>query len=211
MEDLGSGCLVDPGTPGPARDPLVADVLSTGIDLVTFSGDKLLGGPQAGILLGRRGVLERIQRHPLNRVLRIDKLTLAALEATLSLYRDPWRSRTRIPTLAMLSLPAGTLRNRAQRLARRLKEILPPSFSVSVSPVTGRTGGGAMPMDPVPGVGVRLSCTDLPADEILSRLRRASPPVIARIEQDEVILDVRTLRKGEDRLVAQAMQIFSSC
>jgi L-seryl-tRNA(Ser) seleniumtransferase len=211
MEDLGSGCLVDPGTPGPARDPLVADVLRAGVDLVTFSGDKLLGGPQAGILLGRRAVIERIQRHPLNRVLRIDKLTLAALEATLLLYRDPQRSRSRIPILAMLCLPPAALRSRAQRLARRLRETLPPCFSVSVGPVTGRTGGGAMPADPIPGVGVRLSCADIPADEILSGLRRATPPVIARIEQDEVVLDVRTLRRGEDRLVVQAMQIFSTC
>lgn len=210
MEDLGSGCLVDPGMPGLARDPLVGDVLRSGVDLVTFSGDKLLGGPQAGILLGRRETLAKIQRHPLNRVMRIDKLTLAALEATLLLYRDPERARARVPTLAMLSVPAGTLRRRAQRLAKRLREALPASFTVSVRPVTGRTGGGAMPMDPIPGVGVCLRSRAFPAEEILARLRRASPPVIARIEQDEAVLDVRTLQKGEDRLIVKAMQIFST-
>jgi len=211
MEDLGSGCLVDPGVPGLAKEPLVADVLRTGVDLVTFSGDKLLGGPQAGILLGRREALERIQRHPLNRVLRIDKLTLAALEVTLLLYRDPRTARTRIPSLAMLSVPEGTLRRRAQNLAKSLRQNLPGSFAVSVRAVTGRTGGGSMPMDSIPGVGVCLRSTDFPAEEILARLRRGTPPVIARIEQEEVILDVRTLQRGQDRLILETVQIFSTC
>jgi L-seryl-tRNA(Ser) seleniumtransferase len=211
MEDLGSGCLVDPGVPGLANEPLVADVLRTGVDLVTFSGDKLLGGPQAGILLGRREALERIQRHPLNRVLRIDKLTLAALEVTLLLYRDPRVARTRIPSLAMLSVPESTLRRRAQKLAKSLRLNLPASFAVSVRAVTGRTGGGSMPMDSIPGVGVSLRSTEFPAEEILARLRGATPPVVARIDQDEVILDVRTLQRGQDRLILEAAQIFSAC
>ncbi len=210
MEDLGSGCLIEPGIPGLVREPLVADVVKSGADLVTFSGDKLLGGPQAGILLGRKEILERLQRHPLNRVLRIDKLTLAALEVTLLLYRDPRTARDRIPAVAMLSVPEATLRRRAQRLAGRLRKDLPASFSVSLRSVTGRAGGGSMPMDAIPGVGVSLRSTQFPAEEILVRLRTAAPPVIARIEQDEVILDVRTLRKGEDRLILRAVQIFST-
>jgi L-seryl-tRNA(Ser) seleniumtransferase len=204
MEDLGSGCLVDPGAAGLAPEPLVADVLRTGIDLVTFSGDKLLGGPQAGILLGRREVLERIQSHPLNRVLRIDKLTLAALEVTLLLYRDP-TVRTRIPTLGMLSATESSLRRRANQLARGLRQTLPPSFELSVGSTVGRAGGGSMPMNTIPGVGVHLRSTALSAEEILGRLRGASPPVIARIEQDEVILDVRTLQRGEERLILKAV------
>jgi L-seryl-tRNA(Ser) seleniumtransferase len=211
MEDLGSGCLLDFEIPGLVREPRVADVLRSGVDLVTFSGDKLLGGPQAGILLGRREVLEQIQRHPLNRVLRIDKLTLAALEVTLLLYRDPQRARSRIPTLSMLSLPESTLRRRAQRLAKRLREHLPPSFSIRVRPAAGRAGGGSMPMDSIPGMGVSMESSDFSTHEILAGLRRASPPVIARIEQDRVILDVRTLQRGEDRLILKAVQIFSTC
>ncbi len=211
MEDLGSGCLMEPGIPGLVREPLVSDVLRSGADLVTFSGDKLLGGPQAGILLGRKETLETIQRHPLNRVLRIDKLTLAALEVTLLLYRDPQTARTRIPAMAMLSIPEATLRRRAQRLAGKLRKSLPASFTVSLRSVTGRAGGGSMPMDAIPGVGISLQSSRVRAEEILVRLRGASPPVIARIEQDEVILDVRTLRKGEDRLILQAVQIFSTC
>ncbi len=211
MEDLGSGCLIDPGVPGLLPEPLVVDVLRSGVDLVTFSGDKLLGGPQAGILVGREEILERIQRHPLNRVLRIDKLTLAALEVTLLLYREPETARARVPALAMLSVPEATLRRRAQRLAGRLRKVLPPSFAVSVRPVTGRAGGGSMPMDSIPGVGVSLRSGKFGADEILAGLRAASPPVIARIEQDEVILDVRTLRGGEERLVVKAVQNFSTC
>ncbi len=211
MEDLGSGCLVQAGPPSLAREPRVTDVVRSGVDLVTFSGDKLLGGPQAGILAGRSEVLERLQRHPLNRVMRIDKLTLAALEMTLLLYRDPQTARARIPTLAMLSTSVPALRRRAQRLARRLRERLPPSFEVSVRAVTGRTGGGSMPMDPVPGVGVLLRSTQFPAQEILFRFRMATPPVIARIEQDDVILDVRTLQAGQDGLIVEAAQIFSTC
>ena len=206
MEDLGSGCLVEAGPPGLMHEPLVADVLRSGVDLVMFSGDKLLGGPQAGILLGRREVVERIQRHPLNRVLRIDKLTLAALEVTLLLYRDPQRARSDIPAMAMLSASPGSLRRRAQRLAGRLRKSLPPTFEVAVRPVTGRAGGGTMPMDPIPGVGVFLRSSRLPAEEVLARLRGASPPVIARIERDEVILDVRTLQEGEDRLLVRAVE-----
>jgi L-seryl-tRNA(Ser) seleniumtransferase len=205
MEDLGSGCFVEPGSKGLMPEPLVADVLRTGIDLVTFSGDKLLGGPQAGILLGRKEILERIQAHPLNRVLRIDKLTLAALEVTLLLYRDPQTARSRIPTLGMLSTKESSLRRKANQLARGLRQALPPSFQVSVSATTGRTGGGSMPMDSLPGVGVRLRSTDCSAEEVLARLRGASPPVIARIEQEEVILDVRTLQRGEDRLIVRAL------
>jgi L-seryl-tRNA(Ser) seleniumtransferase len=211
MEDLGSGSLVDPGVSGLMNEPLVADVLRAGVDLVTFSGDKLLGGPQAGILVGRKEAMERIQRHPLNRVLRIDKLTLAALEVTLLLYRDPQTARTRIPSLAMLSVPEGTLRRRAQKLAKSLRQTLPDSFAVSVRAVTGRAGGGSLPMDSIPGVGVTLRSPDFPAEKILTHLRRATPPVIARIEQDEVILDVRTLQRGQDRLILEAVQFFSTC
>lgn len=206
MEDLGSGCFVDAGTSSLMSEPLVADVLRSGADIVTFSGDKLLGGPQAGILLGRRETLEKIQSHPLNRVLRIDKLTLAALEVTLLLYRDPQKARAAIPTLAMLSTSESALRRRARSLARRLSGILDPSFHISVRPVTGRTGGGSMPTDSIPGVAVLVRSERFSAEEILGRLRTGSPPVIARIEQDEVLLDVRTLLKGEDRLIIEAFE-----
>jgi L-seryl-tRNA(Ser) seleniumtransferase len=206
MEDLGSGCFVAAGPPGLMHEPLVAEVLRTGVDLVTFSGDKLLGGPQAGILLGREEVLRKIQAHPLNRVLRIDKLTLAALEVTLLLHRDPQRVRKKIPTLAMLSATESSLRRRAHQLAKGLRQKLPSSVEVSVSSTTGRTGGGSMPMDSLPGVGVLIRSPDFTAEEILARLRGATPPVIARIEQDEVILDLRTLQRGEDRLLVKALE-----
>lgn len=206
MEDLGSGCMVQAVTPGLMPEPLVSDVLRTGLDLVSFSGDKLLGGPQAGILLGRGEVIKKIQAHPLNRVLRIDKLTLAALEVTLLPYRDPETVLSRIPVLAMLSMSQGALQRRARQLANRLRQKLPPSFQVSVRATTGRTGGGSMPMDSLPGSGASLRSTRFSAEEILTRLRRATPPVIARIEQDEVILDVRTLQRGEERLILKAVE-----
>jgi len=205
MEDLGSGCFMDAGSPGLMNEPLVAEVLRTGVDVVTFSGDKLLGGPQAGILLGREEVLRQVQAHPLNRVLRVDKMTLAALEVTLLLHRDPQSARKKIPTLAMLSATESSLRRRANQLAKGLRQTLPPSFQVSVGSTTGRTGGGSMPVDSLANVGVRLRSADFAAEDILSRLRGASTPVIARIEQDEVILDVRTLQRGEDRLILKAL------
>lgn len=206
MEDLGSGCLADPGVLGFRDEPSVRQALGTGVDLVTFSGDKLLGGPQAGILLGRGEILKAVQSHPLNRVLRIDKLTLAALEATLRLYREPAQALRQVPALAMLTTPAETLRRRARRLAVRLRRLLPEGFAVSVRRTVARAGGGSVPLEEIPGVAVAVTCDRWSAQEMLVRLRQASVPVIARLERDVVILETRTLQRGEERLVSRAFE-----
>jgi len=197
MQDLGSGCMLEPSDLGIQGEPTVAETVKTGADLVTFSGDKLLGGPQAGILLGPGQVLKTLQKHPLNRALRIDKLTLAAMEATLLLYRDRVLAREKIPVLNMLTLSRKTLQGRAQRLAKALKEGVPHGFTVRIRPSVCMAGGGSLPLESIPGVAVHVRCKTIPPQEILLKIRHSPFPVIARIEKDEVILDVRTLQPGD--------------
>lgn len=206
MQDLGSGCMLAPSDLGMQGEPTVAEAVKTEADLVTFSGDKLLGGPQAGILLGRKEVLEAAQRHPLNRALRIDKLTLAALEATLLLYRDRVLARERIPVLNMLSVPLKTLQSRARRLAKALGQTLPEEFRIQARPSICRAGGGSLPMESIPGVAVHVKSHTIPAQELLSKIRSSPVPVIARVERDEVILDVRTLQQGDASRICKAFQ-----
>ena len=200
--------MVPSGLLGLQGEPSVSETLSTGADLITFSGDKLLGGPQAGILLGRREIMLQIQSHPLNRVLRIDKLTLAALEATLLLYRDLATASQKIPVLAMLTLNGETLRKRAQRLAQRLKQVVPPSFEVSLCTTQSKTGGGSMPEETIRGAAIAVKSSQHASESILKHLREGTIPVIARIEKDEVILDVRTLHRGDDTGIINAFKAF---
>ncbi len=206
MQDLGSGSLLDARMLGLSGEPTVQDVVNTGLDLVTFSGDKLLGGPQAGILLGRAAVMKAVQTHPLIRALRMDKLTLAALESTLLLYRDARAARKKIPVLTMLSEERDTLRRRARALTVRLKAVGLPGFSFRVCNATARAGGGSLPTEGLAGAAVAVKSSSHPCQEIIARLRRAPVPVIARIEKDEVLLDMRTLRKGEPARVADAFR-----
>ena len=193
MEDLGSGCFLDAGSLGHQGEPTVGEAVRTGVDLVTFSGDKLLGGPQAGILVGRGEILTRMQSHPLNRALRVDKMTLAALEATLLLYRDLHLAREKVPALAMLTADLKVLQGKAKRLARSLRRDLPAGFRVAVRPCSGKAGGGSLPVESIPGVAVVLTSVRHSANEIAARVRCGNQPVLVRIEKEEVILDVRTI------------------
>ncbi|MCF8083162.1 MAG: L-seryl-tRNA(Sec) selenium transferase [Deltaproteobacteria bacterium] len=209
MEDLGSGCLMDFARIGMIQEPTVQEVLAQGADLVTFSGDKLLGGPQAGIILGREGLMEAIRKNPLNRALRIDKLTLAALEETLRLYRDPASVMAHIPTLRMISQSYESLRKKANRLYARLKGIRTDNFTVQRADGNSKVGGGALPLQELP---TRLLCLiprKLSAQTIENRLRTHSPPVIARVEKDRVMLDVRTIQTQEFNTVADAIRAVS--
>src|SRR5690606_27976033 len=167
LDDLGSGLLVDGRSFGLPAEPTPSDALRAGADLVTMSGDKLLGGPQAGIVLGRRELIARLRRNPLCRALRVDKLTLAALEATLALYRDPERARREIPTLRMLALEPAELVARARALAERLREA-----GVRAATVAGESavGGGAYPDAALPTTLVALEA-ETPADDVARRLR----------------------------------------
>jgi L-seryl-tRNA(Ser) seleniumtransferase len=197
MNDLGSGCLVDLGQWGLEPEPTVQDALRSGVDVVTFSGDKLLGGPQAGLILGRPDLVDRIRRNPLARALRIDKMTLAALWATLQLYWDPQVAVTRIPTLRMLVAQDRDLRARANLLARRIRKQAPRQVSVHVRRDRSQVGGGSLPLMELPTWVVSLRLEGWSAARIEKALRGETPPVIARISKEEILLDVRTVQEEE--------------
>jgi len=204
MEDLGSGTLVDFSKYGLIKEPTVQESLATGVDVLTFSGDKLLGGPQAGIILGRRDHLDRIKTNPLTRALRIDKMTLAALEATLQLYRDERRAVRQIPTLAMLTMSPQVIEARAVALQSRLESISAGRITVELVDAVSRAGGGSLPLLSLPSRGVGVRVDGLSANVIERRLRTGSPPVIGRIENDQFIMDPRTLQEEELEIIANA-------
>jgi L-seryl-tRNA(Ser) seleniumtransferase len=186
VDDLGSGALADL-----PDEPSVRASLEAGADLVCFSGDKLLGGPQAGILVGRADVIERLRRHPLQRALRADKLTLAALEGTLALYQEPGRALREVPVLRMLVEPASEVRARAERLA----EVVIGTVEKTV----GRVGGGAMPLAELPSFACAVE------EELGARLRAGDPAVVGIVRDGRLLLDCRTLSEGEVDEVAEAV------
>jgi L-seryl-tRNA(Ser) seleniumtransferase len=205
MEDLGSGMLLDLSAYGLPREPTVSEAIASGLDLVTFSGDKLLGGPQAGIIIGRSWALEKIRRHPLARALRMDKLTLAALEATLRLYLDPATAVVRIPVLRMLAMPADELHGRCRRLARRLKSAVGDRLQISIIPGAATVGGGALPLTELPGPVLALQPADFSIDEFAIRLRRTPTPLIGRAQEGRLLLDLRTVAADEEGELLRAI------
>jgi L-seryl-tRNA(Ser) seleniumtransferase len=203
MADLGSGALLDLTALGLPREPVVAEAIRAGADLVSFSGDKLLGGPQAGVLVGRKALIARIRRNPLARTVRIDKLCLAGLEATLRLLREPERARTEIPVLRMLTLPAPEIGRRAELLAAALQAAA-PGLRSAVEDGVSEVGGGALPLETLPTRLLVLEPAAGPAD-LERRLRRGRPAVLVRIKEDRVLLDLRTVEPAEDSLLARAL------
>ncbi len=205
MEDLGSGCLVNLDPYGLEEEPLVQQSIKDGADVVTFSGDKLLGGPQAGIILGRRDIIGRVRANPLNRALRIDKLTLAALESTLRLYLDQEKALKEIPTLAMLTVPRAKLARRARRLMYQIRRRLGDSVEASARDDRSQVGGGAYPLQELPTRVIAIRSRTVSPNQVEARLRRHDPPVISRINRDEVIFDLRTIQDDEIPTVVQAL------
>jgi L-seryl-tRNA(Ser) seleniumtransferase len=187
VDDLGSGVLVD--VPG---EPTVRESLAAGADLVCFSGDKLLGGPQAGIVVGRADLVERLRRHPLQRALRADKLTLAALEGTLGLYLDPTRALREIPVLRMLLEPVELVEERARRLADLVDG--------AVEETVGRVGGGALPLTELPSFACAVE------EELVGPLRDREPPVVGVVRDGRLVLDCRALTDAEVDEVAEAIR-----
>ena len=206
VEDLGSGVLVDLSKYGLYHEPTVAEVVKTGIDMVTFSGDKLLGGPQAGIIVGREKQIETLQANPLTRAIRVDKMTLAALEATLRiyLYNDEEKLPEMIPVLRMMSRPS--LRQEAGRLARKIKSAAGEGLSVEVVEGSSQVGGGSLPGEDLPTHLVTLNHETTTPDELGSILRKFDPPIITRISQDNVLIDVRTLLSGDEDYIIEALK-----
>ncbi|HVO84732.1 MAG TPA: L-seryl-tRNA(Sec) selenium transferase [Syntrophobacteria bacterium] len=204
MEDLGSGCFVDLSRFGLRGEPVVQDSVRSGADVITFSGDKLLGGPQAGIILGRKEIMERLRRSPLTRALRVDKFTLAALEATLRLYREEETAVRGIPTLRMIALDVDTLATRAQILAERIREVVGSGVEVAVVDGASQVGGGALPVQNLPSKLVALASRRLSAARLEGIFRGNRPPIIGRVEQERFLLDVRTLQPGDDEVIVAA-------
>jgi L-seryl-tRNA(Ser) seleniumtransferase len=205
MEDLGSGSLIDFSRYGLRREPTVAESVAAGVDVVTFSGDKLLGGPQAGIILGRRDMVDRIKKNPINRAMRIDKFTLAALEATLRLYRDEAAAVEKIPTLRLITLDYQHLRRRAARLKRRLAAAAGDWIDFGLEDGHSRIGGGALPEEGPRTRLISLRPRTMSVNALEERLRGWSPPIIARIEHDAVLFDPRTIHERDAVVVEAAL------
>jgi len=205
MEDLGSGMLLDLTPFGLPREPTVAEAVATGLDIVTFSGDKLLGGPQAGLIVGKREAIETVRKHPMARALRSDKLTLAALEATLRLYLDPQKALKEIPVLGMLDASPAQLLKRSRSLARRLQLRSGEQARIEVIEEVSCVGGGALPLTELPGHAVSISPKRINVDTLSERLRHSTPPVIGRIQEDRLILNPRTLRQDEEKFLIETV------
>ncbi|HSR36684.1 MAG TPA: L-seryl-tRNA(Sec) selenium transferase [Desulfurivibrionaceae bacterium] len=197
MEDLGSGSFIDFSRYGLGKEPTVQETVAAGADVVTFSGDKMLGGPQAGLIVGKRAIIEQVKRNPMNRALRIDKFTLAALEAVLRLYFDEEAAVRTIPTLRMLTMPMADIERRAKKLSRRLGKTLAGRCALSLARISSRVGGGSLPEMELPSCGVALVPRQMRVNEVERRLRAASVPVIGRIENDCLLLDMRTVADDE--------------
>ena len=204
LDDIGSGALVDFGRFGFRDEPVARESVAAGADVVFFSGDKLLGGPQAGIIVGERGCLETIGKHPLMRALRVDKLTYAALEATLRIYRDPHAAVARIPLLRLLSVEPDTLRLRADWLAERLKQLPGIAEAEAVEDVAF-LGGGSIPAQEMATWCVALSAVDVPDDTLAARLRMGEPGVVPRVQAGRVRFDLRSVFPEQDPLLVTAV------
>ena len=204
MEDLGSGSLIDLRPWGFPYEPTVQETVSAGVDLVSFSGDKLLGGPQAGIVVGRRAVIARLKKNPWNRALRIDKFTVAALEATLQAYEAGTALQT-VPTLAMLTEPLAAVRSRARRVLRHLSPDVRERLGASLADDLAKVGGGALPTVELPTVAVAVGASAAAAMRLDEALRAGDPPVVGRISHDRLFLDCRTVLAGQVRTLAQAL------
>lgn len=201
LYDVGSGLLADLTAFGIRDEPRVQEAIGTGVDLVLFSGDKLLGGPQAGCLVGQRDLIQSARRNPLARALRADKFTLAALEATLALYRDPDTVLSRIPVLRMLTRSSTDL----HAAADRLREMTPPDFRPMLVEGTSAVGGGALPDQDLPTTLLSLDPGPLGADGLALRLRLGDPCLVTRVGSGRVLLDPRTLDERDYPLVARAL------
>ena len=196
VNDLGSGTLADLSRYGLVHEPTVREAVAEGADIVTFSGDKLLGGPQAGFIVGRRDMIARINRNPMKRALRVDKVRLAAIEATLRLYRDPDRLAARLPTLRFLTRTSEDMAAQAARLAPQLAHILGAGYRIDPTPCRSQIGSGALPLETLAGVGLAIRAADGSGSAIArlaDALRRLPVPVIGRIDDQALVLDLRCL------------------
>ncbi|MEW6078247.1 MAG: L-seryl-tRNA(Sec) selenium transferase [Thermodesulfobacteriota bacterium] len=205
MNDLGSGTLVDFRKYGLAYEPTIQEAVAAGTDVVTFSGDKLLGGPQAGIIVGKKDILATIRKNPLTRALRIDKLTLAALEITLREYRDSDRAVETIPTLKMMTAPVTEVLEKCQRLMALLKDTGDARLNAEIVDGVSRAGGGSFPLLEIPTKCLSIEIAGLSPDSLETALRGNRPPVIGRIEKEMLLMDMRTVAADELPVIRDAL------
>ena len=198
MEDLGSGALIDLSKYGLPKEPIVAERIQAGADVVTFSGDKILGGPQAGLIVGKQNLISKMSKNHLQRALRCGKLTLAALEATLRRYRQSPDILQEIPTLRAFTRPIEDIRALGEQLLPRLQAALGGEFGIKLESSTAQIGSGAMPTEELPTMAVSVEHKKLSANAIAQKFRTANPPIIGRIRDDHFLLDLRTIFDAED-------------
>jgi L-seryl-tRNA(Ser) seleniumtransferase len=198
MEDLGSGALIDLSEYGLPKEPIVAERIHAGADVVTFSGDKILGGPQAGLIVGKKDMIGKMSKNHLQRALRCGKLTLAALEATLRRYRQSPNIVAEIPTLRAFTRPVDEVRAMGDALLPKLQNALGNDFKLSLQESTSQIGSGAMPTEELPTIVITVEHAKQSANAIAKRFRQASPPIIGRIQNDKFLLDLRTIFDAND-------------
>jgi L-seryl-tRNA(Ser) seleniumtransferase len=206
MEDLGSGTFIDFSRYGLEKETTVQESVATGADIVTFSGDKLLGATQAGFIVGKRQYLDRIKQNPITRALRIDKLSLAALESTLRLYRDEEKAVNSIPTLRMLVQSVDSIEKKARRLKNLLIKIDRSRLKIDVLKSSSKAGGGSLPLLELPSRCLAIKINGISANTIEAHLRNYSPPIIGRIEENNYILDPRTIQDDELAIIKSAFE-----
>ncbi len=204
VEDMGSGLLMKLARYRLGDEPTVQESLAAGVDVITFSGDKLLGGPQAGIIVGKKEYIDLMKQHPLNRALRIDKMTLAALEVTFSHYQDEAEAVKKIVTLQKIALTKEELKVKAGRLIIPIKKIFP--VSAYITEISSQVGGGALPIQQLPSYGIVLNIEHYSPHAIEETLRKGNPPIIGRIVKEQYLLDVRTLEEEEFPIIVQQIR-----
>ena len=205
MHDLGSGALVDLRKYGLPYEPVVGHSIRDGADVVTFSGDKVLGGPQAGVILGKKRHLDQIRRNPLMRTLRCGKLTYAVIEATLRLYLNEDTLLDRHPLLRMFTEPPARVRDRGSRLISMMNDALTDTVELALEECVARTGGGALPTEEIPSAAVTLNPVDGSTERLAERMRQGEPSVLGYIKDDKLFLDMRTVREDELELLARVI------
>ncbi len=209
IDDVGSGALIDFSRFGLLNEPMVGDSLKDGADVVLFSGDKLIGGPQCGIVVGKQKYIEKILKSPLMRAMRVDKMTLAALAATLRLYRDPEVAMQEVPILRMLAMPIENLRLRADKIARQIG-YLPFIGSCDVVEDQSMLGGGSLPTQKIPTWSISIGPAEQSITKLAGALRVAKPSVIGRVQKERLILDMRTVQPGEDEALVSVFEGLNS-
>lgn len=206
IEDLGSGVLLDLSKYGLEYEPTVQDSVDAGVDVITFSGDKLLGGPQAGIIVGKSEYIKIMKKHPLNRAFRIDKFTIAALEGTMKMYLSEERAVSNIPTLKLLTQDLGEIESRAKALMKIIEGINTDGLEIEIVDEHSQVGGGSMPLERIPTKALKLYSDSVNISKLEKSLRKLEMPIITRLYKDSIYMDMRTVRDDETELVARGLE-----